>query len=77
MVSVMKKLTIFNVIMMAEIVVYILIWLIMASVMMKQTILSVTMMVGTVVAVLFPVSILFYLEIFEINQMTPFCTMQI
>ena len=57
MVSVMKKLTIFNVIMMAEIVVYILIWLIMASVMMKQTILSVTMMVEIVVDLLFSVSI--------------------
>ena len=63
MVSVMKKLTIFNVIMMAEIVVYILIWLIMASVMMKQTILSVTMMVETVVDLLFPVSnLVFFLE---------------
>jgi hypothetical protein len=54
MVSVMKKLTMFNVIMMAEIVVQILIWLIMASVMMRQTILSVIMMVETVVDLIFP-----------------------
>ena len=72
MVFVMTKQILLNVIMMVEIVAKILIWLVIASVMMKQTILSVTMMVGTVVDLLFPVSILFYLEIFEINQMTPF-----
>ena len=67
-VFVMTKQILLDVIMMVEIVVQILTWLVMASVMMKQTILSVTMMVGTVVDLLFPVSILFYLETFESND---------